>query len=123
MVTERFRRIGFVLCCCLVVSISGPISGAAHRLRLAIGGELIGSTGGDSIVEIVAGVQFVGDGVFDLLSSPVESFEPVSGFDFRLPMLEGMTGAFTEGGPDEAGDGSSGDGEDRDDGRFEMLRC
>ena len=98
----------------------------------AFGGELIGSTGGESIVEIIAGIQFVGDGFFDFLTSPVDSFELVSGFDFQLPMLEAMTGEFTETGTDSANEsstdeGANGRGDGESDGaadsRFEMLRC
>lgn len=112
---------------------AGPLTDSGW----ALGGELIGSTGGNSIVEVIAGVQFVGDGFLDLLSSPAESVELISGFDFQLPMLEGMTGEFTESGAMEhnessAEDSSTGNGstdggeapDDRDDdSRFEMLRC
>lgn len=184
---ERFRRLGTVLLCSLVLLTSGPIAGAAQgatagatghaavpaqtdvdggaqaatacfdgagtefvigppdgthiwvRLHLggltdsgwAFGGELIGSTGGNSIVEIIAGVQFVGDGFFDLLSSPGDAFELIKGFDFQLPMLEAMTGEFTASGADgssdgnESGetDGSGVDEADAAESRFEMLAC
>ena len=88
----------------------------------SIGAEMIGSTDGASIVEIVAGIKYDGDGFLDALTSPIESFELVKGFDFQLPMLAAMTGEFTDGGSD-GGDGAE-DGDARaGDSRFEMLRC
>ena len=104
----------------------------------AIGAEMIGSTGGTSIVEVVAGIQFVGDGFLDLLSSPGESVELISGFDFQLPMLEMASnglGADEVAGNDtgtenESEDSAENESEDEqrgdervDDSPFEMLRC
>ncbi|QLG50789.1 DUF7332 family protein [Natrinema halophilum] len=100
----------------------------------AIGAELIGSMDGTSIVEIVVGLQYVGDRILDLLS-PADSFELIHGFDFQLPMLE----AAMDFGPDDeqssrstggesGGNESSADaGTNRqahaEDSRFELLRC
>ena len=124
--------------------VIGPPDGTHIWVRLhvgpftdsggALGAELIGSTGGNSIIEVIAGLQFVGDGFLEFLSSPGESVELVSGFDFQLPMLEAMTGEFTERGPSGADDGdgtannsSAEGGEERgghaSDSRFQMLRC
>ncbi|QCS43270.1 hypothetical protein [Natrinema versiforme] len=97
----------------------------------SIGAELAGSTGGSSITEVVVGFEYVGDGLRDLLTSPADSIDLVSGFDFRLPMLENvMTGLSAESTQSD-GDRSNGeegttgsDGETAEsDGRFEMLRC
>ncbi|MDS0477845.1 hypothetical protein [Natrinema sp. 1APR25-10V2] len=95
----------------------------------SIGAELIGSTNGNSIIEVVAGIQYVGDGFLDLLSDPVGSFDLVQGFDFQLPMLEnvgvGETGSDRSGG--ETGNQSTDGDESRDarsnDSPFELLRC
>ncbi|ADB59797.1 hypothetical protein Htur_0902 [Haloterrigena turkmenica DSM 5511] len=113
---------------------AGPLTGSGW----AIGAELIGSTGGTSIVEVVAGIQFVGDGFLNLLSSPGESIELISGFDFQLPMLEMASsglGADEAAGSDGGAENESGDSaaNESDDGQrgdqrasdspFEMIRC
>ncbi len=97
----------------------------------SIGDELIGSTNGDSIIEVVAGIQYVGDGFLDLLSDPVGSFELVQGFDFQLPMLENVGTGMDETGNDRSGGetgNQSADGDQSqttrpDDSPFELLRC
>lgn len=105
---------------------AGPLAGSGW----AIGAEMIGSTGGHSIVEVVAGIQFVGDGFLDFLSSPGESVELISGFDFQLPMLEMASSGLgadevagnDDGAENESEDGQHGDERDADS-PFEMIRC
>ncbi len=107
---------------------AGPLTGSGWSL----GAEMVGSLEDQSIVEVVAGIEYVGDGFADLLSDPGESFDLVSGFDFQLPMLEdattGLGNESTAGTGNEstAGDESTSEREEReaaDDGRFELLRC
>ncbi|NUC73146.1 hypothetical protein HTZ84_12620 [Haloterrigena sp. SYSU A558-1] len=113
---------------------AGPLTDSGW----AIGAEMIGSTGGTSIVEVVAGIQFVGDGFLDLLSSPGESVELISGFDFQLPMLEmassglgaGEVAGNDDGAENESEDGAANESEDGQygderaaDSPFEMIRC
>ncbi|ELY70234.1 DUF7332 family protein [Natrinema versiforme] len=97
----------------------------------SVGAELVGSTGGSSIVEVIAGFQYVGDGLRDLLTSPADSIDLVSGFDFQLPMLENATTGLgaepsqsDEDQSDGEGTGTRSDGAATEsDGRFELLRC
>ncbi|WP_254764233.1 DUF7332 family protein [Natrinema marinum] len=105
----------------------------------SIGAELVGSTNGNSIIEVVAGIQYVGDGFLDFLSDPVGSFDLVQGFGFQLPMLENVGTGIGETGTDRSGgetgnqsaEGSeSADGDESqnaqsrsDDSPFELLRC
>ncbi|ELY59921.1 DUF7332 family protein [Natronolimnohabitans innermongolicus] len=96
----------------------------------AFGAEMIGATEDASIVELLAGVEYVGDGVFDLVSSPIDSFDLRYGFEFQLPMLESATDVDPMDPDDEL------DGDDRDDdgtedsepdadrdSRYELLDC
>ena len=100
----------------------------------SVGAELVGSTGGSSIIEIVAGFEYVGNGLLETLTSPADAFEIVHGFDFQLPMLENAmdSGIGTDGASGNEPNGSAtarsadgGDGRESnaDDGPFEMLRC
>lgn len=99
----------------------------------SIGAELTGSTGGTSIIEVVAGLEYVGDGFLDLLTSPIDSFDVVSGSDFQLPMLENVSTGLGNEQPsqsdaDQSGDERSADDSDgtetgSDASPFEMLRC
>ncbi|WP_408958317.1 hypothetical protein [Natrinema sp. 74] len=103
----------------------------------AIGAELVGSTNGNSVIEVVAGIQFVGDGLLDLFSEPMASFELVKGFDFQLPMLENIGTGLTQaenslsaGGTSNqsADDSGERDGDESrharsNDSPFELLRC
>lgn len=98
----------------------------------SVGAELVGSTGGSSIVEVIAGFQYVGDGLRDLLTSPADSIDLVSGFDFQLPMLENATTGLgaeptqSNGNQSDSGEEATtdSDGETTEsDGHFEMLRC
>lgn len=108
----------------------------------AVGVEMIGATETASIVELVVGADHVGDGVVGTLSSPADSFDAVTGFDFQLPMLEDaqedLENAFdpdddsddTDGEVDEGedeseseSDGSASEGDTDDDSRYELLEC
>lgn len=108
---------------------AGPLTGSGW----SIGAEMAGSTDGVSIIEVVAGIEYVGDGFFDFLTSPVDSFELVSGFDFQLPMLENATTGLGDGSSadenESAGTEANESAQSADshestaDGPFEMLRC
>ncbi|OAQ52089.1 hypothetical protein HTG_13990 [Natrinema mahii] len=98
---------------------AGPLTGSGW----SIGAEMVGSLDGRSIVEVVAGIEYVGDGFLDLLGSPGESFDLVSGFDFQLPMLETASSGL-EAASSGADDESASERETTDtDSRFELLRC
>ncbi|OLZ41533.1 hypothetical protein A6E15_11310 [Natrinema saccharevitans] len=75
---------------------------------------MIGSLEDRSIVEVVAGIECVGDGFFDLFDSPGEAFDLVSGFGFQLPMLENATTGL--------GNASSGANAERPTGRHRSVR-
>lgn len=83
----------------------------------SVGAELVGSTGGSSIIEVMAGFNYVGDGFLDLLTSPTDAFDLVHGYGFQIPVLD--IGPETENGAssDAATTHSS------DDSPFEILRC
>lgn len=92
------------------------------------GGELIASNGGPPIIESVAGVEYVGDDLSDLLTSPLESFEWTGGFEFQLPMLEmasnGLGADDASGSDDGAANESEQTGAERTgSGPFEMIQC
>lgn len=92
----------------------------------SVGAELVGSTNGTSIIEVAAGVQYVADGIFDFLTNPIGSFDTVSGFSLRLPMLEDVRTGLGADEPPQSGDQSAeddGDTTGTEDSPFEMLRC
>ncbi|GEM_PF-4815159 len=99
----------------------------------SFGVELTGSNDGERVIEVVTGLEHVGDGILDTVTSPVGSYELVGGFEFELSIFDDAT-------PDIDGDGTPGfDGpenestdagteeSDRDsesaDGPFELLDC
>lgn len=107
---------------------AGPLTGSGW----SIGAETVGSLEGQSIVEVVAGIEYVGDGFFDLFDDPGESFDLVSGFGFELPMLQdvstGLGNASSGADAESTADNESApEREEREtagnDGRFELLRC
>lgn len=57
----------------------------------SVGVELTGSTDRYRVVETVAGVDYAGEGVLGAVTSPLESFQAVGGFELQLPMLETAT--------------------------------
>lgn len=93
----------------------------------SVGAELVGSTNETSIVEVAAGVQYGADGILDFLTNPIGSFDMVSGFSLRLPMLEDVrTGLGGEEPPQSDSTQSAEDDRDTtgsEDSPFEMLRC
>lgn len=96
----------------------------------SIGAELAGSTTENSIIEVVAGLEYVGGGFLDLLTSPTDSFAVVKGFDFQLPMLNGVStglgadeSAGSENDQSTTDEQSAADETGADDSPFEMLRC
>lgn len=105
---------------------AGPLTGSGW----SIGAEMVGSLEGQSIVEVVAGIEYVGDGFLDIFDNPGEAFDLVSGFGFQLPMLENAAadlGSASSGdGTEATGDGQTAARESRavgDDSPFELLRC
>lgn len=92
------------------------------------GGELIASNGGPPIIESVAGIEYVGDGLSDLLTSPLESFEWTGGFEFQLPMLETASNELGAGDAPGSDDGAANEreragAERTGSGPFEMIQC
>lgn len=109
-----------------------------HVLELTDSGgsfgiELTGSSDGERIIEVVTGLEHVGDGILDTVTSPVGSYELVGGFEFELSIFDDAT-------PDINGDGTPGFDESENestdagteepdrgpesaDGPFELLDC
>lgn len=109
----------------------------------SFGVELTGSTEDERIIEVVVGLNHVGDGFLDTLTSPASSYDLVGGFDFELSIFDdvspdidnGETPGFDD--EDDESDGESAaesdgeepegeaerDREDAEDSPFELLDC
>lgn len=91
----------------------------------SFGAELTGSTANYRITEVMAGVEYTGDGFWDFVTSPIDSYKPVSAFDLQLPMFNTvMTGLDStpsaSNNSAESGDNSS---KTEHNGAFRLLDC
>ncbi|SDQ35936.1 DUF7332 family protein [Natronobacterium texcoconense] len=90
----------------------------------SFGAELVGSTADAQIIEIVAGVKYVADGIGEFVDGPLESFAVVTGYEFQLPMFDDLESAgLEEDHPPHFDEEDPSAGEDLLDGPFEHIEC